>query len=164
MASIIKSDDVNSLNKKIQEIKENGQHVGSISDGYHTFDELYHHRAILTASLFRQIPFTWKAKIHEDGTMFDDMFIVGVVTPDGHATYHYDLPYWDIFKVPEIPHAPRFDGHTPKDAIDRIERYFTKGTLMYDQNDTTKIMSYLSEFERMLGTDRFQIYMNTFYK
>ena len=32
--------------------------------------------------------------------MFDGMFIVGIDTPIGQATYHYDIdPYWDLFHV-----------------------------------------------------------------
>lgn len=112
------------LNKAIAFYHEEKGSVGQISDGYHTFDELYHHRALLFATivnnpLFKDI--TWKAKQHHDGTMFDDMFIVGVETPTGQATYHYDLnPYWDLFKVKELERAPIFDGHTPAQAIERI--------------------------------------------
>ena len=53
--------------------------------------------------------------------MYDGMFICGINTPDGQATYHYDIdPYWDMFDVPELPKAPKFDGHTPAMAIERI--------------------------------------------
>ena len=55
--------------------------------------------------------------------MFDGMFIVGIETPDGQATYHYDLdPYWDMFDCRELERAPEWDGHTPADAIERIGR------------------------------------------
>ena len=51
----------------------------------------------------------------------DGMFIVGIETPAGSATYHYDIdPYWDMFDVKELERAPKFDGHTPNDAIGRI--------------------------------------------
>ena len=76
--------------------------IGNLSDGYHTFNELYHHRAVLFS-------------------VFDGMFIVGIETPEGQATYHYDIePYWDMFKVKELEKAPKWDGHTPEDAINRI--------------------------------------------
>jgi len=68
---------------------------GSTSDGYHTFDELYHHRTMLFASLvtvFRQR--AWKSRKHADGTMFDDYFIVGLTTDAGEATYHCHDKYW----------------------------------------------------------------------
>lgn len=99
----------------------NGEY-GKVSDGYHTFDELYHHRAILFATICNTHPeLAWKSKQHDTGDMFDDMFIVGINTPDGQATYHYDVePYWDIFNVPELERAPKWDGHTPDEAIRRI--------------------------------------------
>lgn len=95
---------------------------GEISDGYHTFNELYHHRAVLFSVICNQHPGrAWKSKKHYDGTMYDGMFIVGVDTPDGQATYHYDInPYWDIFHVQEVDCAPQWDGHSPAEAIHRI--------------------------------------------
>ena len=54
--------------------------------------------------------------------MYDGMFIVGIETPEGQSTYHYDIdPYWDMFDVQELDRAPKWDGHTPTDAIDRIK-------------------------------------------
>lgn len=95
---------------------------GKVSDGYHTFDELYHHRAILfTVICHDHAELAWKSRQHDDGTMYDGMFIVGIETPMGQATYHYDIdPYWDMFQVKELEHAPKWDGHTPDQAIERI--------------------------------------------
>lgn len=100
--------------------------AGEISDGYHTFNELYHHRAILFASICLLVPKEdcWKSKLHQDGTMFDGMFVVGIKTKEGQATYHYDIdPYWDLFDVEELDNAPEFDGHTPEIALNRIYNY-----------------------------------------
>ena len=114
--------------KRKQEEIENGviaipeTGIGDLSDGYHTFNELYHHRAILFSvicNVFKNR--AWKSKKHHDGTMYDGMFIVGIDTPKGQATYHYDIdPYWDIFQVKELSNAPEWDGHTPDEAINRI--------------------------------------------
>jgi len=97
---------------------------GNTSDGYHTFNELYHHRAVLFSVICNTFPYSmiaWKSKKHHDGTMFDGMFIVGIDTPDGQATYHYDIsPYWHMFNVKELEMAPEWDGHTPEEAINRI--------------------------------------------
>lgn len=97
---------------------------GEFSDGYHTFNELYHHRAVLFSVICNLHPLcAWKAKKHHDGTMYDGMFIVGINTPQGQATYHYDIElYWDMFKVPETEFAPEWDGHTSAEAIDRIQQ------------------------------------------
>ena len=104
----------------VVEIPQSG--IGDLSDGYHTFNELYHHRAILFSVVCNSMPDrAWKSKLHDTGDMFDGMFIVGIETPQGQATYHYDInPYWDMFKVKELEKAPKWDGHTPKDAIERI--------------------------------------------
>lgn len=100
-----------------------GQTVtGNTSDGYHTFNELYHHRAVLFSVIVRDHPeLAWKSKLHHDGTMYDGMFIVGINTPKGQATYHYDIdPYWEMFDCKELERAPEWDGHTPDQAIERI--------------------------------------------
>lgn len=95
---------------------------GNTSDGYHTFNELYHHRAVLFALICSDhADIAWKSKLHEDGTMFDGMFIVGITTPQGNATYHYENEEWPLFEgVKELPNAPHFDGHTPDEALRRI--------------------------------------------
>ena len=96
--------------------------TGETSDGYHTFNELYHHRAVLFSVIVRDHPeLAWKSRLHHDGTMYDGMFIVGVETTQGQATYHYDVdPYWEMFDCRELDRAPEWDGHMPDDAIARI--------------------------------------------
>ena len=95
---------------------------GNTSDGYHTFNELYHHRAVLFSVIVKNFAArAWKSKLHADGTMYEGMFIVGIETPDGQATYHYDVePYWNLFRCKEVDRAPEWDGHTPYQAIERI--------------------------------------------
>lgn len=96
--------------------------TGDTSDGCHTFNELYHHRAVLFSVVCNEQPdIAWKSKRHHDGTMYDGMFIVGINTPEGQATYHYYIdPYWELFRIKELEYAPEWDGHTPDEAIRRI--------------------------------------------
>ena len=98
--------------------------TGDTSDGFHTFDELYRHRAVLFSFIVTCFPgASWKSRRHHDGTMYDGMFIVGIKTPWGQATYHYDVDKcWDMFPCQELDRAPEWDGHTPDQAIERIER------------------------------------------
>ena len=117
------------LSIAIETILNNSIHVmreidGDTSDGYHTFNELYHHRAVLFSVIVKAFSNkAWKSLRHHDGTMYDGMFIVGIDTPDGQATYHYDIdPYWDMFECRELERAPEWDGHTPAQAIERIGR------------------------------------------
>ena len=92
---------------------------GNISDGSHTFDELYHHRMVLFAIICNTYTQkSWRSWKHEDGTMFDDYFIVGITTPKGDYSYHYHN--WEYFDdVKELEFAPKWDGHKPSD-IDRL--------------------------------------------
>ena len=96
--------------------------TGETSDGFHTMAELYHHRAVLFSVIVRDhAELAWKSKLHSDGTMYDGMFIVGIQTSQGQATYHYDIePYWEMFDCRELERAPEWDGHTPEQAIERI--------------------------------------------
>ena len=114
--------EVSMLNKLIEEHFDNPPKIdGNTSDGYHTFNELYHHRAVLFSVICNQNKENaWKSKQHNDGTMYDGMFIVGIDTPQGQYSYHYDIePYWNMFNVKELDKAPLWDGHEPKD-IDRL--------------------------------------------
>jgi hypothetical protein len=90
--------------------------VGNLSDGYHTFNELYEHRVVLFSIICNQNPWlSWKSKKHEDGSMFEGFFIVGINTNQGQYTYHYRLEYWDLFKVQVLDNAPKYDGHKSSD-------------------------------------------------
>ena len=100
------------LQKQILNLPERGE----LSDGYHSFNELYYHRMILFSIICNQNKtISWKSKLHEDGTMFDDYFIVGINTPNGQFTYHYHIGHWDKFDVIELENAPHYDGHRPND-------------------------------------------------
>lgn len=96
--------------------------TGDTSDGYHTFNELYDHRAKLFSVIVRCFKDrAWKSKLHHDGTMYEGMFIVGIETSQGQSTYHYDIdPYWNVFDCKELARAPEWDGHTSEQAISRI--------------------------------------------
>lgn len=62
---------------------------------------------------------SWKSKQHEDGSMYEGYFLVGIKTPEGDYSYHYQLKHWDYFNVKELENAPKYDGHKPED-IDRL--------------------------------------------
>jgi len=98
--------------------------VGDFSDGYHTFNQLYHQRAVLFATIVNlNSDISWKSWKHEDGKYCVDSngewFIVGVDTPEGSYTYHYSKEYWDLFKCQELEYGKPWDGHTEKD-VDRL--------------------------------------------
>lgn len=103
--------------------------IAQISDGDHTFAELYDHRMILTAGLMRSRPdLSWRSKLHHDGTMFEGFFIVGMDLPKhGQITYHYPLSGWDLFEwVPKLDRAPEYDGHTSADVLTRLRAWLAE--------------------------------------
>lgn len=96
--------------------EEDKSDKGEVSDGYHTFNELYYHRMMLFAVICNTYKeHAWKSDKHADGSMYDGYFIVGINTPEGSYTYHYKLEDWDLFKVTELQTAPEWDGHKPED-------------------------------------------------
>lgn len=109
----------NQLQNKIDWYKDQGlMEVGKLSDGSHTFNELYYHRMMLFAVICNTYKKkAWKSKLHDDNTMYDDYFIVGLTTPEGDYTYHYHINYWDIFDVKTLEKAPIWDGHMPSHLL-----------------------------------------------
>jgi hypothetical protein len=107
-----------------------------ISDGYHTFGELYDHRRALTAVLAKALAeaggWAWRSKAHhpDDDPMFEGgYFIVGIELQTGTITYHYKLKHWDDFAaVPEREHAPKWDGAPPSATVDRLLELARLGT------------------------------------
>ena len=117
-----KIDEINNM------IKENKQlrviSTKDISDGHHTFGELYKNRIILFCTLCNLLPdISWKSKKHNDeenDPMFSGDFIAGINTPDGIATYHIKLQYWDLFDIPELERAPKYDNYDNEEVLKRI--------------------------------------------
>ena len=97
----------------------NIDNIGQLSDGYHTFDSLYYQRLVLFAVITKMLPDrSWKSWKHDDGQFAfgGGWFIVGIDTPEGQYTYHYEAKYWDMFDCVELDAAPDWDGHTDKDV------------------------------------------------
>lgn len=93
--------------------------IGEVSDGYHTFNGLYYQRMVLFATLVKQNKEkAWKSLKHEDGELCfgGGWFIVGIDTPKGSYTYHYEDNFWSMFDCQELPVAKHWDGHTEKDV------------------------------------------------
>jgi hypothetical protein len=97
--------------------------IGELSDGFHTFNGLYEQRMILFAALVKAYKDrSWKSYRHEDGEWCfgGGWFIVGIDTPEGSYTYHYENKYWDMFDCIDLPRAKHWDGHTEADAETRL--------------------------------------------
>ena len=100
---------------------------GEISDGYHTFNELYRYRMLYNAAFFNLLPkqLVHKSKRHHDGEecFGGGWFIVMANLPTGQISNHYELKDWDLFQMPEKEVADEWNGHTPQEAADRLHEY-----------------------------------------
>ena len=107
---------------------------GDISDGYHTFGELYEHGVALYIALCKSIvelgaqsphsPRIWRSELHSDGIYFDGWFILGIGTEKGkQITYHLPFSKWEETKFAEtLDKAPEWDGHTSADVLERLKQ------------------------------------------
>ena len=104
--------------------------ASQLSDGYHTFAELYEHRHALCLALMRAMPqHWWFSRRHADGELCfggNDWFIVGAELPgldDPSVTYHLPMRLWDVAQATgaqELPKGRPWDGHTAQDVVDRF--------------------------------------------
>lgn len=95
--------------------------TGKVSDGYHTFDELYDHRCLLFAALSQARPHEcWKSKKHHDGSAWEGWFIAGMDLDGETITYHLPERYWGFYTGEELETAPEWDGHTAADVVQRL--------------------------------------------
>jgi hypothetical protein len=103
---------------------------GQISDGYHTFDELYRHRAHLFVALMKSHPdISWWSNHHADGSMFPGAIIAGLDLPNGVVTYHLEQHYGAICEragIKQVNEAPEWDGHTSEDVIVRLHDWIER--------------------------------------
>lgn len=101
-----------------------------LSDGSHTFDELYEHRFTLWIAVCRlvnkdpqyQYRDVWRSELHSDGSRYDGWFLLGMTNEDGQQmTYHLPMRRWDDCEFAcTLERAREFDGHTPADVLQRI--------------------------------------------
>ena len=100
---------------KVAKVKD----IGDLSDGFHTFNSLYYQRMILFAAIVKKNrDKAWKSFRHEDGELCfgGGWFVVGVDTPEGSYTYHYEAKYFDLFDCDILDYSKHWDGHTEKDV------------------------------------------------
>lgn len=103
----------------------------AISDGYHTFDELYDHRITLYIALCNFLAndnsygYVWRSLKHSDGSDYEGWFLLGIGEEKGkQITYHIPISRWDELDnicVQTRGIAPEFDGHTSADVLERIK-------------------------------------------
>ena len=99
---------------------------GDVSDGYHTFDELYAHRCLLFLSLVQTLKihgdFSYWVRDHFDGW---DLVVCDLPMIDGkpgQISYHVPVKYRAALRaIPERKlEDHKWDGHTSQDVVARI--------------------------------------------
>lgn len=123
---------IKTIKKSIAWLEKQGkpQDKGEISDGYHTFNELYYYRMLYNAAFFNMLPKEWvhKSKKHHDGEecFGGGWFIVIANLPTGQVSNHYKLKDWGLFDIQEKEIADEWDEHSPQEAADRLHKYLLK--------------------------------------
>lgn len=109
-------------------IKDNEFDTNKISDGYHTFGELYEHRVMLFlalcnfVNLYTEKPI-WKSRKHHDGSFMEGWFIMGIDDEKGkQISYHLPDKYWEDAFCAELEAAPEWDGHASADVLERLKQ------------------------------------------
>lgn len=125
----------NQVSELIEVGKKSNLDTNLISDGYHTFGELYEHRITLFITLcrtLRQVGMlldseaaikVWRSKLHHDETAYDGWFIMGINLDKGNQiSYHLPESKWQEtnFCV-TLTKAPEWDGHTSADVLERLK-------------------------------------------
>ena len=107
--------------------------VGEVSDGFHTFNELYNHRCILFLALLTLANNSWYSDKHSDGSVWDGWFIAGVELTEGQQiTYHLPNKYLKIAekRLLYLEKAPEWDGHTSEEVLKRLTEWIDNGSYL----------------------------------
>jgi len=100
--------------------------TGQVSDGEHTFDELYEHRHLLFCGLLCNNSNAYKSRLHYDGSIYGGYFIAGCDLCPGVIACHLPTSMWDLCPAHEIERAPEWDGHTSNDVYDRLRDWLSR--------------------------------------
>jgi hypothetical protein len=96
--------------------------VGEVSDGFHSFNDLYAHRhALFIALMYCNPELSYRTRRHADGTEWSGWFLAVMNLPNGQVSYHFPESYWDqLDGIPIVEQSPSYDGHTSQDVLDRL--------------------------------------------
>lgn len=89
-----------------------------VSDGYHTFNELYQHRILLYLNLVLNLPGQKAWKPHYPGWP-----VLFIETIAGQISYHFEEKYLPLIEkqVPRIDDY-KWDGHTSEQVLERLTK------------------------------------------
>lgn len=103
--------------------------VSQVSDGYHTFEELYEHRHLLFINLMTAYEYcAYKTRRNDKGEEIKGWFIAGLDLSSGQITYHLPEKYWEQLTVTEYDSNLQYDGHSSQDVLQRLNNLFQSAT------------------------------------
>lgn len=135
----------------MEELKINVPSVEEVSDGFHTFKELYEYRKLYNAAFFNELHGRYdvhKSRRHSDGKYpFDnnDWFIVMAELPSGQISNHYEMKDWNLFNIPEKERANKWDGHSPRVAAIRLSNFLINKCFEHPQEKLGELMKNLKD-------------------
>jgi hypothetical protein len=122
------------INHNIWFYKNNGDFdTNLISDGYHTFGELYEHRITLFISLCKVLQETcsYRNGSEDIGEVWrlpvkNGWFLMGMnlTSQGGQISYHLPESKWNETDFANFLHEENyeFDGHTGADVLERLKK------------------------------------------
>lgn len=97
--------------------------VDDVSDGYHSFRELYKHRNMLWLCVVNNNPeIAFKTKLDDQGNHLPGYFIAGINSDAGQITYHLPNNLWNKCLAEPVDSNADYDGHSSADVLNRLER------------------------------------------
>ncbi|MFA5602776.1 MAG: hypothetical protein WDA21_03475 [Bacilli bacterium] len=120
---------MNKINEINNLIKNSNIDVDLISDGWHTFGELYKHRQMLLIKLCQFISksnrkdlVVWKTRKHNDNTVMEGYFLLGItINKNNYISYHMDNNVWDLCAYAiELDKSPIVGNYNSKMALQNL--------------------------------------------
>lgn len=103
--------------------------AGEVSDGDHTFTELYKHRCLLYLAFLALTKKGWFSTMHSDGSKYDGWFLAGVTLPSGQISYHLPNEYLEVaaMHLVQLQRGLPWDGHTSTEVLERLKSWMLDG-------------------------------------
>lgn len=108
------------INGFIDKTATQSVNLGDISDGYHTFNELYEHRNLLFINLCLNSPMPCWIKKEED---FPGYFCLYLKLFSGQISYHIPNKYRYLIEDRATGYPEQWDGHSSLDVIERLQEH-----------------------------------------
>jgi hypothetical protein len=92
--------------------------AGQVSDGYHTFNELYEHRCLVFLLLCERVgAVSWRP--HYEG--WDAVYLYLTLNPKSQISYHVPVKYRPAYEHYPKASEGEWDGHTSEDVVTRMQ-------------------------------------------